>query len=117
MPFIDGFVASVPHADKQAFIDHAAHFAKYFKKKGALRVVDCWGSDVPDGKLTSFPMAVQCAEGETVVFSWIEWPDKETRDACHAGMESDPEMAEAGRDMPFDGKRMIYGGFEQVLDA
>lgn len=116
MPYVDGFVAAVPTEKREAFREHAAYFAKVFKKYGALRVVECWGDDVPDGEVTSFPLAVKCAEQETVVFSWIEWPEKESRDRCFAAMQTDPDITEAGMEMPFDGKRMIFGGFEPILD-
>lgn len=114
MAYVDGFLAAVPTENRQAFIDHAAHFAKLFRSYGAKRIVECWGDDVPDGETTSFPMAVKCREGESVVFSWIEWPDKASRDTCFAAMQSDPELADM--EMPFDGKRMIFGGFEPILD-
>lgn len=86
------------------------------KELGALKVVECWGDDVPDGKLTSFPMAVKKQADETVVFSWIVWPDKATRDAGMARMMQDPRMKPDVNPMPFDGKRVIYGGFEVILE-
>lgn len=107
--YIDGFVAAVPAANKDAYIETSKGFSDYCKKLGALKTVDCWGDDVPDGKLTSFPMAVKLEEGEVVCFSWIEWPDKATRDKANETMINDPEMAKM--EMPFDGKRMIFGGF------
>jgi uncharacterized protein YbaA (DUF1428 family) len=107
--YIDGFVAAVPAANKDAYIATSKGFSDYCKTMGALKTVDCWGDDVPDGKLTSFPMAVKLEEGEVVCFSWIEWPDKATRDAANEKMMNDPEMAKM--EMPFDGKRMIFGGF------
>ena len=116
MPYVDGFVAAVPSANRKAFAEHATHFAKIFKQHGALRIVECWGDDVPDGQVTSFPMAVKREADEDVVFSWIEWPDKETRDRFHDAMRSDPEMAGADMEMPFDGKRVIFGGFTPILD-
>uniref|UniRef100_UPI00202CF811 DUF1428 domain-containing protein n=1 Tax=Escherichia coli TaxID=562 RepID=UPI00202CF811 len=87
-----------------------------FKEFGALRIVECWASDVPDGKVTDFRMAVKAEENEEVVFSWIEYPSKEVRDAANQKMMSDPRMKEFGESMPFDGKRMIYGGFESIID-
>lgn len=116
MPFVDGFVASVPDDKRADFIAHAKAAGKVFKANGALRVVENWGDDVPDGKLTSFPMAVKCEKGETVVFSWIEWPSKEIRDKGMEAAMADPTFQEEGLAMPFDGKRMIFGGFETVLD-
>ncbi len=117
MNYIDGFVAAVPDANREAYIRHASEAARLFKEYGALRVVECWGDDVPEGKLTSFPMAVKREPGETVVFAWIAWPDKATRDAGHQKMLADPRMAPDVNPMPFDGKRLIYGGFQTVLDA
>ena len=115
MAYVDGFVAAVPTANREAFRAHAAEFASFFKECGALRVVECWGDDVPEGKLTSFPMAVQRQEDETVAFSWIEWPDKATRDAAFQRMQGDERMHSMSA-MPFDGKRMIFGGFSPILD-
>lgn len=115
MPYVDGFVAAVPNANRDAYQAHAASMAVLFREFGALRVVETWGHDVPEGKVTSFPLAVQRAGDETVVFSWVEWPSKEVRDAGWQAMMQDPRMAETG-DIPFDGKRMIYGGFEMIMD-
>ena len=115
MHYIDGCVIPVPTAKKQQYLDHARIAAAVFKEHGALKLVDCWGDDVPDGKLTSFPMAVKCEPGETVVFSWIVWPSRQVRDAGMAKVMSDPRLQSA--DMPFDGKRMIFGGFQMVVDA
>jgi len=115
MPYIDGFLAAVPAANREKYIAFARQTWAMFRRHGALRMVEGWGDDVPDGVHTSFPMAVKLEPGEVALFSWIEWPDKATRDACHAAMPSDPDMAALG-EMPFDGKRMIYGGFVPVLD-
>lgn len=109
MPYVDGFVLAVPTAKKQAFKEQAESFSKIFEEFGATRVMECWGDDVPTGKLTDFKMAVKAEEGESVVFSWIEYPSKEVRDAANAKMRTDERMKAA--DMPFDGKRMIFGGF------
>jgi uncharacterized protein YbaA (DUF1428 family) len=117
MPYVDGFVAAVPTANRQAYLAHAALFAPLFKKHGALSVVECWGDDVPEGKLTSFTLAVKREADETVVFSWIRWPDKNTRDAAWAQVMADPLMQPGANPMPFDGKRLIYGGFETILEA
>ena len=87
-----------------------------FKDHGALRVVECWGDDVPDGKVTSFLMAVKKQPDETVVFSWITWPSKAVRDANQQALQNDPRFVELGL-MPFDGERMMFGGFEVILDA
>jgi len=119
MSYIDGFVLAVPTADRQAFIDYARQFDPVFIEFGATRVVECWGDDVPDGKLTDFRRSVQATAEESVVFSWIEWPDKATRDAGMKKMMEDPRMDPAtpgNPPMPFDGKRMIFGGFDPVFE-
>ena len=116
MSYIDGFVAAVPTANKQKYITHATLAASVFKEHGALKVVECWGDDVPDGKLTSFPMAVKKKDDETVVLSWITWPSKAARDAGMKNVMSDPHMNPSTHPMPFDGKRMIYGGFEVIAE-
>ena len=116
MAYIDGFVIPVPTAGKQKFIDHATTIDPMFIEMGATRVLECWQDDVPDGKVTDFKGAVKAEEGENVVFSWIEWPSKEVRDAGMAKVMTDERMQPDGA-MPFDGKRMIYGGFAPMLDA
>lgn len=116
MDYVDGFVAAVPVANKEAYREHAALMAPLFKQHGALSVVECWGDDVPEGKLTSFTMAVKREEGEAVVFSWITWPSREARDAGWAKVMADPRM-QSGQSPPFDGKRLIYGGFQMMSRA
>ncbi|EKA5319514.1 DUF1428 family protein [Escherichia coli] len=116
MKYVDGFVVAVPADKKDAYREMAAKAAPLFKEFGALRIVECWASDVPVGKVTDFRMAVKAEENEEVVFSWIEYPSKEVRDAANQKMMSDPRMKEFGESMPFDGKRMIYGGFESIID-
>ncbi|HDS8626289.1 DUF1428 domain-containing protein [Escherichia coli] len=116
MKYVDGFVVAVPADKKDAYREMAAKAAPLFKEFGALRIVEGWASDVPDGKVTDFRMAVKAEENEEVVFSWIEYPSKEVRDAANQKMMSDPRMKEFGESMPFDGKRMIYGGFESIID-
>jgi uncharacterized protein YbaA (DUF1428 family) len=116
MTYVDGFVAAVPTANREAFRKHAADAAPVFKEHGALKVVECWGDDVPDGKLTSFPMAVKCEPGETVVFSWIVWPSRQARDAGMAKVMVDPRIQPEANPLPFDGKRAIFGGFEVVVE-
>jgi uncharacterized protein YbaA (DUF1428 family) len=120
MPYVDGFVIAVPADCKQEFIDHASKADPVFKELGATRVLECWGDAVPDGKLTDFRRAVQAKEDETVVFSWIEWPDKATRDAAMGRMEelmkTDDRLNPEKNPMPFDGKRMIFGGFAPVVE-
>ncbi|KGJ05587.1 Uncharacterized conserved protein YbaA, DUF1428 family [Paracoccus halophilus] len=115
MTYYSGFLLAVPTANKQAFIDHARKSWQFFRKKGALRMVENWGVDVPRGKVTDFYMATQAREDEAVLFSWVEWPDRETADAAYASMMEDPDMQDMG-EMPFDGMRMMWGGFEPVLD-
>lgn len=116
MSYIDGFVLAVPTANKQKFIDHARTGDSVFIEFGATRVVECWGDDVTRGKVTDFFGAVQAKDDETVVFSWIEWPDKATRDAGMQKMMDDPRMDPAHNPMPFDGKRMIYAGFVPIVE-
>ncbi|MBO9581550.1 MAG: DUF1428 domain-containing protein [Sphingobium sp.] len=119
MPYIDGFVIAVPTANKQKFIDHALTADSVFMEQGATRILECWGDDVPDGTLTDFRKAVQAKEDETVCFAWIEWPDKATRDAGMARVnelfETDERLGSEGNPIPFDGKRMIFGGFEAIV--
>lgn len=119
MTYVDGFVIAVPKANRQAFIDHATKADAMFLEMGALRVMECWSDDVPDGTTTDFRMAVKANADEDVVFSWIEWPDKETRDKAYAIMMDpdfdDPRLSKEHNPMPFDGKRMIYGGFAPVV--
>lgn len=113
MEYIDGFVAAVPTKNKEKYIEHAKLAVQIFKDHGALRLVECWGDDVPEGEVTSFPMAVKCKEDETVVFSWAIWPSKEVRDKGWEGLMQDSRMEQ---EMPFDGSRIIYGGFQMVLN-
>lgn len=113
--FIDGFVVPVPEGNKQAYLDMATKVAPFFVEVGAERVVECWGEDVPHGKLTDFYGAVKAEEGEKIVFAWVVWPSREVRDAGMARMMEDPRM-KPPEDAPFDMKRMIFGGFEAILD-
>lgn len=116
MKYVDGFVVAVPAKNKEAYREMAAKAAPLFKEFGALRIVECWADDVPDGELTDFRRAVKAEEEEEVVFSWIEYPSKEIRDAANQKMMSDPRMKAFAEAMPFEGKRMIYGGFIPLLD-
>ena len=120
MTYIDGFVIAVPTANKQEFIDHSVEFDALFKEFGAVRVVESWGDDVPDGNTTDFRKAVQARDDETVAFSWIEWPDRGTRDAgmtrFHQLAKSDSRFDIEKHPVPFDGARMIFGGFVAVVD-
>jgi uncharacterized protein YbaA (DUF1428 family) len=117
MSYVDGFVVAVPTANREAYRRYAEQALPIFKDHGATRFVECWGDDVPEGKLTSFPMAVKRKDDETVVFSWIEWPSKEARDAGMKQAMEDPRMPKDMSDAPFDGARMIYGGFTPIIDA
>ncbi|WP_437630272.1 DUF1428 domain-containing protein [Sorangium sp. So ce854] len=115
MSYIDGFVVPVPAGNKEAYRKVCAEAAQLFREYGATRVVECWGDDVPDGKITDFKGAVKAEPGETIVFSWIEWPSKEVRDQANEKMRDDPRMQMG--DAPFDGKRMIWGGFAVLFDT
>lgn len=118
MPYVQGFVLAVPTQRKQAFIDHATQANAVFLEHGATRVRECWGDDVKTGKQTDFKRAVEAKDDETVCFSWIEWPDKATHDAAMAKMDEiikDPRLDPEKNPMPFDGKRMIFGGFVPVV--
>ena len=116
MPYYTGSIAAVPTANKQKYIEHVNSAWPMFQNYDATRMVETWGDDVPHGKVTDFYGAVQAKDDETVVFSWFEYPDKATRDAANAKMMSDERMTAMGETMPFDGKRMIYGGFEAIVD-
>ena len=115
MTYIQGFVLAVPAANKQAYIEHASKAVPFFRDFGMTRMVENWGDEVPDGKVTDFKRAVKAKDDEVVLFSWLEWPSKEIYQTGMKKMMEDPRMAEMGA-MPFDGKRMIYGGFEPLLD-
>ncbi|WP_367065131.1 DUF1428 domain-containing protein [Oryzisolibacter sp. LB2S] len=112
--YVEGFLLAVPNANKEAYRQLALETAALFKAHGATEVVECWGDDVPEGKLTSMPMAVQRQEDETVVFSWIIWPSRQARDAGMKAFMDDPRCP---KEMPFDGKRLIYGGFRVLVAA
>ena len=116
MKYVDGFVVAVPADKKEAYLQLAARAAPLFKAFGATRIVECWADDVPAGNFTDFRRAVKAEDHEEVVFSWIEYPSKEVRDAANQKMMADPRMRELGDQMPFDSKRMIYGGFAPLLD-
>ena len=116
MSYVDAFVAAVPTNNKQKYLKHANEALSVFKEYGVLRMVENWGDDVKDGDLTSLPKAVKCEKNETVVLSWIIWPSREVRDAGWEKIMADPRMNMENNPMPFDGKRMIYGGFETILD-
>ncbi len=115
MTYYSGFLAAVPEENRQKYVDFAKKSWPFFQKKGALRMVENWGVDVPHGKVTDFYMATKAKDNESVIFSWVEWPDRATADAAFKNMENDPDMQDMG-DMPFDGVRMMWGGFEPVVD-
>jgi len=115
MSYVDGFVAAVPTANKKAYITHAKISAAVFKDHGALKIVETWGDDVPEGEVTSFPIAVKKEDDESIVFSWVTWPSKEVRNIGWQAIMEDPRMHPDKNPMPFDGKRLIYGGFATIL--
>jgi uncharacterized protein YbaA (DUF1428 family) len=117
MAYIDGYVLAVPTANKEAYREMAKLGQTVFKDHGALQVMETWGEDVPQGKVTSFPMAVKCKDDETVVFSWVIWPSKEARNTGMKKSMEDPRMQIDPATMPFDGKRMIFGGFEVLVQG
>lgn len=116
MSYVDGFVLAVPEVNREAYRQHAAEAVALFHECGVTRMVEAWGDDVPDGKLTDFRGAVQAEPGEVVVFSWMEYPSREVRDEAMARMMADPRMTQMVETMPFDGRRMIFGGFAPLLD-
>jgi len=116
MSYIDGYLVPVPDDRKDDYRAMAEMAAVIFKQCGATRVVEAWGDDVPDGKVTDFRRAVNAVEGETTVFSWVEWPDKAARDAGMKAFMEHPDL-KAPDDMPFDGKRMVFGGFVPIVEA
>ena len=115
MAYVMSYVAAVPTGNKDAYAKHAAFAAQIFKDHGATRIVECWGDQVPPGEVTSFPRAVAAKDDETVVMGWQDWPDKATHDANMPKAMQDPRFQDMSG-MPFDGKRMIFAGFETVLD-
>lgn len=118
MTYVDGFVAAVPTANREKYRHHAEEAAVFFKRHGALQVMECWGDEVPKGDVTDFYGAVNAKEDETVVFALVIWPDKAAREAGNPKVFADMEAAGSDMsDMPFDGKRMIYGGFETIVDV
>jgi uncharacterized protein YbaA (DUF1428 family) len=116
MTYFEGFVVPVPEANKEAYRRHAADAAPIFLDIGVKRHFEAWDSDVPEGKVTDFRKAVEAKPDEKVVFAWFEYPDKAARDAANEKMRSDERMKEMGANMPFDGKRMIYGGFDAIVE-
>ena len=116
MTYFEGFVLPVPESRREEYRTHAANAAPIFHDIGVARHYEAWDSDVPEGKVTDFRKAVDAKDDEKIVFSWFEYPDKATRDAANQKMMSDPRMQEIGANMPFDGMRMIMGGFQSIVD-
>lgn len=117
MNYVDGYLVPVPTANREAYLKIAQEMAALFKQHGALQIVECWGDDVPEGKVTSFTMAVQRQPDEAVVFSWVVWPSKQARDEGMKQVMEHPSMQKGPENMPFDGQRMIFGGFQVIVDA
>jgi uncharacterized protein YbaA (DUF1428 family) len=116
MTYFEGFVAAVPEANKDAYQKHANEFAPISREFGVGRMVESWESDVPDGKVTDFRKAVNAKPDEKIVFSFFQYPSKAARDAANEKFMNDPRMKDMAATMPFDGKRMIMGGFESLVD-
>ena len=116
MTYFEGFLVPVPESRREEYRKHAADAAPLFHEFGVERHVEAWDSDVPEGKVTDFRKAVDAKPDEKVVFSWFEYPDKAARDAANEKMMNDPRMKEMGASMPFDGKRMIFGGFDAIVE-
>ena len=116
MSYIQGFLIAVPKVNKQAYLESARSAAPIFQEYGAIRIMEAWSEDIPDGKVTDFKRAVQAKADEAIVFSWIEWPDKQTYDAAAKKMETDARWAQMPA-MPFDGSRMIWGGFDPIFQT
>src|ERR687887_1993789 len=115
MSYVDGFVVAVPKQNIEAYKALARQAGDVWKEHGALAFVECIGDDVPYGQLTSFPRAVQAKEDETVVLSWIVYESREQRDAVNAKAMADPRVQRTMSALPFDGKRLIYGGVFKIF--
>ena len=113
--YVSGFILAVPEGNKEAYRETSEKFWDIAKDFGALSQVEAWEADVRDGQTTDYRRATKCKEGEKIVFSWITWPDRATADRFETDMENDPRMADFG-EMPFDGSRMIFGGFESFVE-
>ena len=116
MPYIEGYILAVPEQNKEAYRQHAEGAVAYFKERGVTRMVETWGDELPDGEVTDFRRAVKARPGEAVLFAWLEYPSREVRDAAVKQYRSDPQMKQLGASMPFDGQRLIWGGFEPISD-
>lgn len=115
--YLQGFIVPVPSDKRNDYCDVAERFWHIAHDHGAIEHVEAWEADIPDGKQTDFRKAVALEDGEKVVFAWVTWPDKDTADGAHARMMDDPRMKDFGETMPFDGKRMIFGGFEPIVET
>jgi uncharacterized protein YbaA (DUF1428 family) len=115
MSYVDMFVCAVPTASRELYVEHVTEMTTLLKEHGAQQVMECWGDDVPEGKLTSLPMAVKCESNETVAFSFVVWANRQERDEGMKSFMADPRLANVS--MPFDGHRLIYGGFQAVSEA
>jgi uncharacterized protein YbaA (DUF1428 family) len=116
MTYFEGFIVPVPEQNADAYKSHASQFAPIVQDFGVRRMVESWESDVPEGKLTDFRKAVDAKPEEKIVFSWFEYPSRQARDAANEKFMSDPRMEEMGSNMPFDGKRMVMGGFDAIVE-
>jgi uncharacterized protein YbaA (DUF1428 family) len=114
--YIDGFVVPVPESKREAYRELAAKMAKVFRQNGATRVIEAFGNDVSKGEVTDYYRAVKAEDGEGVVFSFIEWPDKATRDEAWKAIMADESLKPTG-EMPFNGQRMFWGGFDKIVDT
>jgi uncharacterized protein YbaA (DUF1428 family) len=116
MSYVDGFVVAVPKRNIDAYQAMARTAGEVWKEHGALAYVECLGDDVPYGEVTSFPRAVQARDDEVVAFSWIVYASREQRDDIVRKVMADPRLKDSMSSMPFDAKRMIYGGFKAFLE-
>lgn len=116
MAYVDGFVLAVPKANLDAYREMARKAGEVWMEYGAKAYVECLGDDVPYGEMTSFPRAVQAKDDEVVIFSWIVFGSRTERDAINAKVMADERLKGDSASMPFDGKRMIYGGFETFVE-
>ena len=116
MTYFEGFIVPVPNGNKQAYVTHANTLVSSLRECGARRQFEAWGTDIPEGKTTDFRKAVDAQAGENVVFAWFEYPDRQTRDAANQKMMSDPKMEEFSKNLPFDAKRMVLGGFQSMVE-
>lgn len=116
MTYIEGFVCAVPTAKQAAYRDHAGQASAILRELGVQRMVEAWGDDVPDGRLTDFRRSVMAESGESVVLSWFEYSSRTARDAANAALRTDPRLEALTASMPFDGRRMIFGGFAAIVE-